>query len=1059
MKRMADQETARLQQLLDESPLPVWVNYQNQIAYVNRVGATLLGAPDPADILGESVLRFIHPKDHDRAKARLEKALAGEHVTPEEETFLRTDGEAIDVEVSAWRIPFRGGYAVQASFADLTSRRRADQVQRETAERLQAALLASGTGTFRWDVQTGIVDGDENLRKMFHLESSEQAEKKHDIQHLIARIHADDREAATAKLYHAALQASAFEVQFRVVGAGQSVRWVEGNGKALGGYVTGAFIDVTTKREFHQIIIERARIAALGADIGVALIEGDTLAETLRRCAAAIVRHLEGAFARIWILNVAEQMLELQASAGKYTHLNGGHARVRVGQFKIGKIASERKPHLTNDVLNDPRVGDPEWARREGMVAFAGYPLMIEGRLTGVMAMFAQHELDRQVLDSLESVANTIALGIERKQSEGRLQQSEARKAAILATSLDCIITIDQDSRVLEFNPAAESTFGISRERAIGAALPQLIIPERYRDAHRRGVAHYLATGEGPVLGRRIEITALRGDGSEFPVELAISRIELGGPPLFTATLRDITARKEAEEELQRAKASAEAANQAKSVFLASMSHELRTPLNAIIGYGEMVQEEATELGAEAIVPDLQKIHAAGRHLLGLINDVLDLSKIEAGKMELFLENFDAAAMLKEVVTTVRPMIEKNGNSLTLDLPEDPGTMNADLTKVRQSLFNLLSNAAKFTKEGIIRLTAKAAGSDMVFEVSDTGIGISPEQMDKLFEPFTQAEAGTSRHFGGTGLGLALTRHFARFMGGDLTVESRLGQGSTFYLRVPRQVPEPSAQETPVRDRHATTHARGTVLVIDDDATARDLIARLLVKEGFIAQTASSGPEGLAKARKLRPTVITLDVMMPQMDGWSVLDSLKKDPDLCDIPVIMVTIVDNRNLGFTLGASEYLTKPLERERLSAVLSKYGCDRPPCLVMIVDDDAETRRLVRQTMERDNWNLLEAANGREALEILKEHTPQLILLDLLMPEMDGFEFSIEISRNPAWSRIPVVVLTAKDITAQDRARLNGNVNRVLQKGAFNRDELLSEIKRIIATVPASPTQQRP
>jgi CheY-like chemotaxis protein len=500
---------------------------------------------------------------------------------------------------------------------------------------------------------------------------------------------------------------------------------------------------------------------------------------------------------------------------------------------------------------------------------------------------------------------------------------------------------------------------------------------------------------------------------------------------------------------LQKAKAAAENANTAKSAFLASMSHELRTPLNAIIGYGEMVQEEATEIGATSLVPDLQKIHSAGRHLLGLINDVLDLSKIEAGKMELYLETFDIGNMVNEVGNTVRPMIEKNGNTLGVTVPPDVGTMHADMTKMRQSLFNLLSNAGKFTKNGAVSLRVRASGDELVFEVIDTGIGITPEQQMRVFQPFVQAEAGTSRNFGGTGLGLALTVHFARLMGGDIALESEEGKGSKFSLRVPRLVHDTAAAPI-TRERSLSAPSKGTVLVIDDDPTARELVERLLAKEGFSTETATSGPEGLRKARSVRPTLITLDVMMPQMDGWTVLETLKKDPELRDIPVVMLTIVDNRNLAFTLGASDYLTKPVERERLSEVLKKYGCSKGPCLVMIVDDDSDARRRVRQLLERDNWQLVEAANGREALLQLEEHKPQLILLDLLMPEMDGFEFSLEVSRHPVWSKIPLVVLTAKDITAEDRARLNGNVDRVLQKGAFNHEELIEEIKRILVTV---------
>jgi CheY-like chemotaxis protein/anti-sigma regulatory factor (Ser/Thr protein kinase) len=482
------------------------------------------------------------------------------------------------------------------------------------------------------------------------------------------------------------------------------------------------------------------------------------------------------------------------------------------------------------------------------------------------------------------------------------------------------------------------------------------------------------------------------------------------------------------------------------------MSHELRTPLNAIIGYGEMVQEEAAEIGAHSLVSDLQKIHTAGRHLLGLINDVLDLSKIEAGKMDLFLETFAVAPMTAEVCNTMRPIVEKGGNSLSLDLPADAGSMHADMTKIRQSLLNLLSNAAKFTENGQIGMTVSGDADQLFFRISDTGIGITAEQQKRIFDPFVQAEAGISRTFGGTGLGLALTQHFARSMGGDLSVESEPGKGSVFTLRIPRTVKDRSAEKAPAtpRSQGDSTQPKPTVLVIDDDPTARDLVERLLVKEGFHAVGASGGDEGLRIARRHRPSVITLDVMMPQMDGWTVLERLKSDPELRDIPVIMLTIVDNRNLGFALGAADYLTKPVERERLSVVLRKYACDFPPCLVLIVDDDADSRRHVRQMLEPENWRLVEASNGLEGFAMLREHRPSVILLDLLMPGMDGFEFSLELARHPEWSQIPVVVLTAKDITAEDRARLNGHVERVLRKGALRKEDLLAEIRRIAMPV---------
>jgi signal transduction histidine kinase/CheY-like chemotaxis protein len=494
-----------------------------------------------------------------------------------------------------------------------------------------------------------------------------------------------------------------------------------------------------------------------------------------------------------------------------------------------------------------------------------------------------------------------------------------------------------------------------------------------------------------------------------------------------------------------------EAADRHKSEFLANMSHELRTPLNAIIGYSEMLQEDAADLGAAQFTDDLKRINAAGKHLLELINAVLDLSKIEAGKMELYLETFDVAGLVRDIAAVIQPLAAKNANHLEVRCPDEVGTMRADLTKVRQALFNLLSNACKFTDRGTISLAVAREASDgqdwMVFNVSDTGIGMTPEQLARLFEAFSQADAATTRKYGGTGLGLALSRRLCRMMGGDVTVESQADRGSTFTIRLPARVAE--AIEEPAAPAPLADHLPpgvGTVLVIDDEAAVRDLMQRFLVKEGFRVVTAASGEEGLRWARELRPDAITLDVMMPGMDGWAVLSALKADSDVAEIPVIMLTIVDDRNLGYALGASDYLTKPIDRERLVTVLKQHRRDRP---VLVVDDDAEVRQLLRRTLESEGFAIVEAENGRVALERLRGEPPSLILLDLMMPEMDGFEFVAALRRHEGWRAIPVVVITARDLSREDRERLNGHVEKILQKGTYDRDQLLAEVRELVAS----------
>jgi GAF domain-containing protein/CheY-like chemotaxis protein len=493
-----------------------------------------------------------------------------------------------------------------------------------------------------------------------------------------------------------------------------------------------------------------------------------------------------------------------------------------------------------------------------------------------------------------------------------------------------------------------------------------------------------------------------------------------------------------------------EVADRHKSEFLANMSHELRTPLNAIIGYSEMLQEDAADLGAEQFTDDLKRINAAGKHLLELINAVLDLSKIEAGKMELYLESFDVAGLVGDIAAVIQPLAAKNGNQLDVRCPDGLGAMRADLTKVRQALFNLLSNACKFTDRGTVSLAVAREPRDgedwMVFSVSDTGIGMTTEQLAKLFEAFTQADAATTRRYGGTGLGLALSRRLCRMMGGDVTAASEAGRGSTFTIRLPAHVAEVAEEPISLAAVKSAEPGQGTVLVIDDEAAVRDLMQRFLGKEGFRVVTAHGGEDGLRQARELRPDAITLDVMMPGMDGWAVLSALKADPEVADIPVVMLTIVDDKNLGYALGASDYLTKPIDRERLVTVLKQYRHDRP---VLVVDDDPTVRHLFRRLLEPEGYVVAEAENGRAALERLRDVSPSVILLDLMMPEMDGFDFAAELLRHEVWRDIPIIVITARDLSREDHERLNGYVQKILQKGAHGRDQLLAEVRELVAT----------
>ena len=656
---------------------------------------------------------------------------------------------------------------------------------------------------------------------------------------------------------------------------------------------------------------------------------------------------------------------------------------------------------------------------------------MVEGDVPERITLTSRDEL-AQVVGSFNRVAKALVA-------------TSAYTRAVLDNAVDAIFTVDEGGVVRSFNASAERIFGYAAAAIVGQPV-SVIIPDAGTDWARAAVG---ADSRGELVGRR-------ADDTRFPLDLGIAEMRDDTGRLLIGVARDITERKRAEAELVGAKEVAEGANRAKSTFLANMSHELRTPLNAIIGYSEMLAEDARDAGHEEFVADLEKIRKAGNHLLGLINSVLDLSKIEAGKMELYLEQFDVAAMMRDVVTTIQPLVQQKGNRLVLEAPEHLGTMHADITKLRQTLFNLLSNSTKFTENGTITLAvARAAenGADwFTFRVADSGIGMTAEQLQNLFQAFQQADASTTRKYGGTGLGLAITRNFCQMMGGEVSVASTEGVGTTFTIRLPADVPRAlghaAVQEAATAPAALGAADADVALVVDDDPAARELLESFFRKEGFRVVVASTGADALRLARELKPAIVTLDVMMPGMDGWAVLSQFKADPELADVPVIMVTIVDDRNLGYALGATEYLTKPVDRDRLAALVRKYRSAGARDVVLVVEDDPATRSLLRRSLEGEGWTVVEAENGRVGLEVLAHTRPALILLDLMMPEMDGFQFVAELRRSEDGRAIPVIVLTAKDVTSEERTRLTGCVEVILQKGAASRENILGEIRTLVA-----------
>ncbi len=650
----------------------------------------------------------------------------------------------------------------------------------------------------------------------------------------------------------------------------------------------------------------------------------------------------------------------------------------------------------------------------------------------------------RTMVDQISSREQSL------RQAEEERRRSEQHFRSLIENTSDIIAILDRDGRLCYASPALRRVLGYWEEDHLGKPLFDLIPPAEAAEV-RASFARAVAFPGGLATTR---FHALRKDGAHRMLEATWNNLLADASVAgMVANLRDVTEREQAEQ-LEKEKKAAEAANQAKSAFLANMSHELRTPLNAIIGYSEMLQEIATEDGQEGYVPDLKKIHTAGRHLLELINGVLDISKIEAGKMDLYLETFSAARLVEDVLTIIDPMAKKNNNTLALECPGDPGVIHADQTKLRQSLFNLLSNACKFAPNGKVTLRVErdpegnGASQWIRFKVRDSGIGIGREQLSKLFQAFQQADASISRQFGGTGLGLAISRHFCRMMGGDITVWSEPGVGSEFTIVLPVRCGSAEPAPSVETEEAGAATVTATVLVIDDDEAIANLVRHHIARHGFRVESAPNGEEGLRLARDLRPDAILLDVMMPGMDGWSVMGALKSDPTLAAIPVIFLTMVDNKETGFALGAADYLLKPVDRAQLVSVLARRVPQHgPPRVSLVVDDSAESRILLRSILENNGWEVREATDGASALEVLGEVLPDTILLDLLMPGMDGFEFLDRLQDHVPWRSIPVVVVTAKDLTLELREQLRGRVFKILQKGHHTRADVLEQVSRAL------------
>ncbi len=670
------------------------------------------------------------------------------------------------------------------------------------------------------------------------------------------------------------------------------------------------------------------------------------------------------------------------------------------------------------------------------------------------------------------------------------LADTKAYLNSILDCSTDMIATTDLDGRIVEFNKGGTQILGYTREEAIGEKASDLwLYPEereRLSETLKRhgGVSNYeakLKAKDGRVIDVSLGISLLRDSSGAvigtvgiskditekklYEEELKKKNLEL---KQFSETLEEKVV--ERTKQLEETNRELERANKLKSQFIANMSHELRTPLSSIIGFSEAMLEGLFGEINEKYKRYVNNIHTSGKHLLHLINNILDLAKIESGKMALDYEHFHFGEAVNEVLAIITSLSNKKNVSLSYTIDPSIEDITADRVKLKQILYNLLSNAIKFTPEGgsvtleagVIPAPESSTGQDTLrVSVNDTGIGITPQDQDRIWNEFEQADGTLARKYEGTGLGLALSKRFVEMHGGFIWVESEHGKGSTFSFMIPTFIGAP-AEEAESRDRleiltstdrtfgWSAPGKRQKILIVEDDLAAMELLTLQLTSEGYEVFHAYDGNEAIIKAREIKPFAIILDIMLPKKDGWEVLQSLKLMPETKDTPVVISSVIENKELGFALGATDYLTKPVDRKTLLGKIEELSFTKKKAHSMIrvlaIDDNPDAVELIASFLEPEGYTVIKAYSGKEGLEKAIEIRPDLILLDLMMPEMDGFEVAERLKAHPVTNEIPTFIVTAKDITVEDRMRLAGQIERIIQKGTFSKEDIVRQIKDI-------------
>jgi signal transduction histidine kinase/CheY-like chemotaxis protein len=773
------------------------------------------------------------------------------------------------------------------------------------------------------------------------------------------------------------------------------------------------------------------------------------------------------------------------------------------GNLSYERLIESKRPVAIEDMATDPLVARVrETGLAGGIASLLLVPIVINDEVIGALgadAVDERHTFTEREINLAMAMADQLSIALQNR----RLIEETSKRAVLLQTSADvgrvATSILDQETMMDEAVELIRKRFGFYHvqifliddagqfavlHKSTGAAGT---IPENSN--------HKLAVGSQSVIGqvthqrRSLVVRSQDQDGpdsisrrneflpetqSELAVPLQVGDTLIGAldvqstlPDAFNtkeeiSTLETLAAQlaiaiqnARAFQEQQETAERLKEIDKLKTQFLANMSHELRTPLNSIIGFSRVILKGIDGPLTELQKADLTSIHNSGQHLLGLINNILDLSKIEAGKMELNFADTEIEPIIKTVMSTAIALVKDKNVTLHQELPDNLPTIWADSTRIRQVVLNLISNACKFTDEGAVTARVEVDKESVILSVSDTGIGIPAELIPTIFEEFTQVDASTTRKAGGTGLGLPISRHFIEMHEGKIWVESEVGKGSTFSFYIPIKPPQaygPDQEDDRLLDDGLHEAHRRLIIAIDDDPSVITLYQRFLEKQNYEVVGINQTENVIPKIKEYTPSAILLDVVLPGKDGWAILKDLKDDSFTKDIPVIMCSIISDKNRGFSLGAADYLTKPIAEDKLIGALKQLdNQDKLDIKVLVVDDQADDILLIRRILEaQSNYNIIEAKNGKEGLELIENKEPDLIILDLNMPEMDGFATIEALKANETTRSIPIIIVSAQDLTPDEQQRLTGQVEALLHKGIFTENELLEDVSRALEKI---------